>query len=201
MVDRLKGTPKENQPEYAWEIEPDKHFLKVTHIGKDGRPFISDEKYTPDPKGYTVDILLHLMPGDRKLEVTPYRLQVFKNKPLLNQPSHEIDELLVGIVDGKSTAFLALKWTGDDGNQRINKFFFEDDKPAGCNLGFIQAPSWPLNRPVIITPAMMSYFSALGEITPDASQSLAKCAAALTVSGLEFTRGDTSMQFSLPRKT
>jgi len=200
MVDRLKGTPKEKQPEYAWEIETVKHLLEVTHIGKDGRPFTSSEEYTPNPKGHSANITLLLHPEDRKLEVVPHHLQVFKNPISLKLPNGgTVYELSAGIIDGKSTAFIELKWTREDGCQRQNQFFFENDEPAGCNIGFFQGPEWPLNRPAIITSAMRPYFSALGEITPDASQSLAKCTEALAQPGPEFSRGDDFIE-SFPQR-
>jgi hypothetical protein len=49
---------------------------------------------------------------------------------------------------------------------------------------------WPFDRQAIITPAMIPYFSALGEIIPDASKSLAKCIEILAHPGPKFSRKD-----------
>lgn len=195
MSEKTPVTPKENQPEYAWKSEAEKHFLRVTRYGSDGVPYWDSQEYTPHPKGYSTPTNVNLLPGDKKVTIEPYKLQVFTNKVALKTSGGTIDELLVGVIDGQSTSFISVEWTTEEGRKRVNQFFFDKDRPSSCNLGMFQGP-WPTNRPAIITPEMRPYMSALREIVPTASSSLANCINTLALPGPEFTLSDKSIKIN-----
>lgn len=169
----------------AWEAEPVKHFLEIAHIEHDGEEFTRSKEYRPGEQETNISVVM--MKEDAELRVKPYTLEHLKNL-VMEHPVGAGNELFVGIRDGKSIEYVGKIWTPRDfSGKRINQYFFKDDKPAGCNLGFYSGPTWPTNHPPLFDERLKTYFDALREMRPGIAESLERCMEHLTKPGPEYT--------------
>ncbi len=184
----------------AWEAEPIKHLLEITHIRDDGRDFSSSQEYTLGK--YLTDISLHLPKDDAELRVRPYTMEYLKQFVEEDYEDAVVNELFVGIRDGTGIAYVGKFWTSKQfENKRVNQYFFQNDQPSGFNFGHISGPGWPLNQPQILDERLMQYFNALKDVRPDVTGSLDRCMEHLTRAGPEYIgTSDGSISFKLARK-
>jgi hypothetical protein len=184
----------------AWESEPIKHLLEVTHMGDDGREFSDSQEFTPGK--YSTDISLHLSKDDTELRVRPYTMEHLKQLMEEDYENGVVNELFVGIRDGTGIAYVGKFWTPKEFNgKRVNQYFFQNDEPSGFNLGHMSGPGWPINQPPVLDERLMQYFTSLKDVRPDVTGSLDRCMEHLTRAGPEYTgRSDGSISFKLARR-
>ena len=166
-------TKAERQPEPGWKLEEEKYFLEVVHIDKDGHEHTeSNTEFTPEKHSTTIS--LDLMEKDIKLEVTPYQMQAFGKDVTIPVENGKTDKLMVGLRDKKSVAWIAIKYTSENGLKAIRQYFFKKDgSPGRCNLGLLHGSSWPTNRPQVVTDEMYEHFVDLAFSLPkEAKRSL-----------------------------
>ncbi len=185
----------------AWEAEPIKHLLDVTHIRDNGRDFIDSQEYTPGKDSINF-ISIFLSVNDAELRVKPYTLEHLKQLVEEGYEKGVVNELFVGIRNGTGIVYVGKFWTGKQSNdKRINQYFFKNDEPSGHNFGHMSGPGWPLNQPPVLDERLVRYFNALKEIRPSAIESLERCMKHLTRAGPEYTGiSDGGISFKLAKR-
>jgi len=185
----------------TWIAEPVKHLLEITHIEKDGREYSSSEEFTPEER-YSTDISLQLFKKDAELRVRPYTIEHLRQLVEEDYEKGVVNELVAGIRDGISIAYVGTFWTAkEDRYRRVNQYFLKNDEPSGFNFGHMSGPGWPLNQPPVLDKRLMQYFLELKNLRPDVSGSLDKCMKHLTRSGPQYTgQSDGSISFKLPKR-
>lgn len=179
----------------AWEAEPIKHFLEVSHIGEDGRKVSQSQEYSPGR--YSTDISLNLSKSDAELRVRPYTLEHLTHLVEEDYENGIVNELFVGIRDGTDIAYVGKFWPPKQFmGKSINQYFFRNDQPSGHNFGRMSGPRWPVNHPAILDERLVQYFIALKDVRPGVIGSLDRCMEHLTRAGPRYTgTSDGSVSF------
>jgi hypothetical protein len=171
-----------------WIAEPKKHLLKVQRIGNNGRTYSRYQEYEPNGR-YSTEINLALLPEDRELRVTPHTSEHLQRSIKEVHREYVIDRLFAIIHDDRQIASLGLFWNFSlDGTDKIVQYGFEDDIPAGYNLGIMSGPGLPTCEKVAIDSRLARHFEGLKIERPQAAASLDACLSHLTRRNLDSGR-------------
>ncbi len=181
----------------SWRVESSQACVKVTDTFNDGRQFRANypsKEWTREPSrkksGNVVDT-----------KVEPYTLEVLTCPIELRYPQTGIllHELVVGVKDQRSIAFISIAYTRDNFPVRQGEEYgFDNDQPAGYVWGYGMSPNWPTNHPAIIDSRLTPFFEELKKKQPSLGDSLDRCVAQLEVPGPSFAPRQNFLELTLP---
>jgi hypothetical protein len=167
----------------VWESKEITHLLDVTRINKDGSIYTDSEEYKLGDSRISV----YISADDIELKIRPFVLEHLVCPIGIDRSSQAELELFAGIRDGLSIAYIGgHKKSTSHSSGSVSQYFFKDDKPSSFNFGSMRGPGWPLNLPPFADEKILAHLNELRILRSDASDSIWRCAALLSVPGPEY---------------
>lgn len=89
-------------------------------------------------------------------------MQIFGKEVDIKEGDRSFSKLAVGVVDEARIAFIAFKMEDKNGYKFLHQYFFDKEgKPADFHSGLYSGPTWPSNKPGVVTKENVFHFEEL----------------------------------------